>query len=710
MTKSEINEQKTDKLAQGITTKLGNKKNEGDKIRHKKSKYHYEQKWEKRKNHSTISLLKENIRDRNFRKRGNIDHFRPEENKKSIKLKNAKTLKSGYPFEYYDNFAFGNSLADNYDGVNDKTGNYFSLDENFYDSDEGYDMDERLWRENNNAITNKIRFQEGNTFPLRNLRTKSYETAETSTGNPVRKFKTGHFITTKQVEQKGNLNRNRNTKIRENKLEQKDQSEENIPNSYMGNIKRDKNNDMEHKNKHLTEDYRENMGITNSPEKCNGNCTIARSSKNVTSQMVEKDTKTPKFHASLKNVKEDREVSKLETDVTLHNSMSQEKRKLGNVNEMLIKKLNRTKHSNTIKKYSLFQQMLNTPVKSIVNFFRKYIFGNKDPGDLLLKDIWKVPNTRPINKTDSKINAMERNLNRTKTKNKPKVSNGVNIKTILRNRLKSKSSTKTFKPKSTEETNPVTRTFSSNKHEGSLKGSDAFIELIDVLIDGRMLDKNKYLSEAYKKSFIMPKLKESNHFPGKNIFVNSKASDMKQDSKLPYFIPLRQNAEISSDRKSKKYSLLEKTPTDFNAKRSGIYYPEESVTPRTDVTLNNNLHPTSDNNYQSKYQNFYDNRETYFQYPWNVAENHLGTQNNKPSPQYTIPKANQQENPNYLTTSTEKQRQYYRQYLALQETAREPPPYTFQIYGDYHLPKGTPWNKLTSTKYKSKYGSKYKGS
>ena len=744
LTNDEIDKQKTDsKPTKGITTRLKNKRNEKEKVLYNKSKYHYQ---EKRKNyHSKNNPLKGNILSINRRKRKRTNKFRPQKIRNFLKSKKTEISRSEYPFEYYENFALSNNLQDNYDS-------YFPLDENYYHSNVPYDINNRSWREKNDGETNEIRVQEPKTFSLQNLNPKSHKTKKTSTQNPVRKSKTERVVTTKRVQQKSKLNTIKETKVLANKLEKGHLNEDSILRLHGKNIIEDNNNNSQQKkrfkNEHLTKNY-QSMDATNYKNKssinCIGNCSITRNSKKSKEQVktlcnknekalqnpwckydaygsrinsdtnqrdvAGKSTKNqPKFYTLLKNATEKHRI-KLETnttrtskkgDVILHNSNLHS----NNRNEELAvkpkrfakewstKKGNKSKRRGAVESNTLFQQILNIPVKLIANLFRKYVFGKEDPGDLLLKDILQLPKPTADSKTKSKIKVIHRNRNQAKTKTDSKVSER-NLKTMLKNGHQSKKTTRQFQAKVTKEANPVARTFSSNK-DSALKRNNTSIELIDVLIDGRFLDKNKYLNNVYKKSFL-PKLKD-HHFPEKNIFINPEASNNKKDlptNSEPYYIPLKPSPRINVDSKNKENLLQEKASSEFNVKRSKIYYPEISAV---------------SSQFYSKYQNFYNNRQiSSFKYPWNIGENYGKTQMDGLPPKYSIPQGTQRGSYNYFNLGEDKQKQYYGQYLTLQETAREPPPFTFNIYKGDHPPNVRSRSKLRPMKDKRKHVLKYKG-
>ncbi len=796
LTNNEINTRKTDSKFQDITTRLQSKRNEKEKILYKKSKYNYKRKWKKRRfEHSINNQLKGNVIGINLRKTKSSNHFRAGENKNLLRSNNKDILKSGFPYEYYDNSAFDYDLSGNFNDIYDKTPNYFLLDEDDYGRNVAYGINDGTWRENNNEeATSEMKFQEPK---FRNLNGKSHGNIETNAENPEKRFKTGRAFLTENDQQKSKANKYIDMKTEENKMENKFLNKDGIlKNSHGKNTVKMHINyakdgvKLRYKNERLTKDYFRNRdSITYKNEstiKCNGNCSstskASRGLENIGTPVKiscnghEKALKNPwckygdndsqinshtnpsgisksrknrrKFYTLLKIAAEVQKLNKTGTatmnkvekgDVSLHNNNLHTNRKFAiksksSVKEWITQGKRKTKQNNTRKEYTLLQQMLNIPVKSIVDFFRKYVIGNDDPGDLLLKDIWKLPKPALVkhsklrNKTNSKTNKVTQR----KTKNNYKISSKMfDLKTILKNRHKSKAPTRTLKAK-TKEANAVTRTFLSNERKGPLKGSGSFVELINVLIDGRMLDNNRYLNDVYKKSFF-PQTEKSNYFPEKNMARTraDKNQGLRKELKLPYLIPLTQNAGTRADWKNKNGLFLERAALESNVKRSHIYFPEGLTASRTNVeslprlseTLNGrrsieSFHMPSldenlyqDNQFQNKYRNFYHNKDmSSFQYPRNnVGEDFLEIRKPRLSPQYTVPQRNEEGSYSYLNTGRKTQKQYYRQYLTLQEAAQSAPPYTFQIYEDDHLPRGTSWNRMKPMKDRRKHGLKYQG-
>ncbi|CAB3983554.1 Hypothetical predicted protein [Paramuricea clavata] len=798
-TNDEINTRKTNnkihKLLKGITARLKSnqvdlhKTNEKDKVHNKKSKYSHRRKWKERRfEHNIKHHLKGNLFDINLKKNKNSNNHRAEDDKTfPLKFKKTSVSKSGFPYGYYDNFASEyNNLPDNFD-IYDKTYNYFLPDENSYDRNLKYRVDDRTWHKNKNGGASQNKLQEPPKKLPRNLNGKLYESLETSAYNPLKQIRIGNAIISDQYKNKAN--RYVEAKIHTNKLESKFRNEDGIlKKSYRENsIKVQNNYDIDGRKRDKTErlatkDYHRGNEVINyknvSAIKCNGDCSTAKvfgGSENNGSQievpcneherckygnngsLINSETNENvlnesrkhqrKFYTLLKNAMEGRhKVKRTETttkktvkkgDVSLHNTISHSHNRNGKLAlkpTSFAKKLKAQKKKKNNKKEdnSLLQQMLNIPVKLIVSFVRNYILGNKDPGDMVLKDVWQLPKSRlnkhsnKRSKTDLKIS----NIKQKKTKNNYKISfKKGNLKTILRNRHKSKTSTRTFKRKATKEANAVTRTLLSNEHKSALKGSKSFIELINVLIDGRLLHKDKYLNDVYKKSFL-PKTEESGYSSEKNLFQNSELINKKQvlpkKRKLihdPYFIPITRNAGNRPDWKNKNNILPKKAPSDFNVKRSDIYFPDglsaynndveslprlpetlsarQSIQPFDVHSLDNNMF--QDNQYETKYQHFYDTRDMLsFQYPWNNVGNNI-------SSQYTIPKSNEKKSYSDLNTRRKTQKQYYKPILTLQETTHKPPPYTFQIYDGIQAPKKTSWNQIKSIKDESKHGLKYKG-
>lgn len=784
-TKDEINTRKRNnkihKLLKGITARLKSnqvdihKTNERDKVHNKKSKYSHRRKWKERRfEHNIKHQLKGNLFDINHKKNKNSNNHRAEDDKTfPLKFKKTGISKSGFPYGYYDNFAFEyNNLSDNFD-IYDKTYNYFLPDENGYNRNLKYRVDDRTWHKNKNGGASQKKLQEPIKKLPRNLNGQLYESLETSAYNPLKQIRIGNAIITKNDsdQYKNKANRNVQTKIHASKLESKFRNEDGIlKKSYRENsIKVQNNYDIDGEKRDKTEriakDYHRGSEVINykngSAIKCNGNCSTAKvfgGSENNGSQLeipcnehewckygnngslIKSETNENDLSESRKHQRKFYTLLKNTMEGRLHNTISHSHNRNGKLalkptsfdKKLKAQKKRKTNKNNTIEDNSLLQQMFNIPVKLIVNFVRKYILGNKDPGEMVLKDIWQLPKSRlnkhsnARSKTDLKIS----DINQKKTKNNYKIPpKKGNLKTMLRNRHKSKTFTRTFKTKATKEATAVTRTLLSNERKSALKGSKSFIELINVLIDGRLLHKSKYLNDVYKKSFL-PKTEESSNFSENNVFRNSELTNKKQDLpkkiKLihdPYFIPITRKAGNRPDWKNKNNILLKKAPFDFNVKRSDIHFPNgltaykndvESL-PRLSETLNarqsiqsfdmhsldNNLY--QDNQFQNKYQHFYDNGDMLsFQYPWNNVDNDILSQ-------YTIPKSNEEKSYSDLNTRRKTQKQYYKPILTLQETTHKPPPYTFQIYDGNQAPKGTSWNQIKSIKDESKQDLKYRG-
>ena len=334
---------------------------------------------------------------------------------------------------------------------------------------------------------------------------------------------------------------------------------------------------------------------------------------------------------------------------------------------------------------SLLKNVLNIPVKLVVDFFRDYVFGSKDPGNMVLKDIWPVPKSGFVKysnltrKTSSKQNIIDRK--------RPKYNQAIQSKT----KEAHESLTRKLNVKASKETNAVTRTFSSDKHKNALQRNKSFLELIDVLIDGRMLDRKEYLSDVHKKSFL-PRIEDISEG---NIQFRKKHK--LRGNSNSYFIPFAQNIDANHVWKAKIPE--EKASAELNAKRSDIYY-SQAQPPLYRYDFPNAATSQLDtwNNDQNKHQSSYENN-----YDASLQTPGIYYRDN-----YLAAKKASQDGNQKLNEERNLRQKYDQQYLALQEDTRIPPPYTFHIYGGQTSPY-VQWDQNNPRKNVNKHGYKYKG-
>ena len=510
---------------------------------------------------------------------------------------------TGFPFWLAGNFASEYSPPDNFDGIYDKSHNYFLPEKNSYNEKEGI---EGIWDENRNEIASndyhrhdpKISWQKN--WKMRKLS----ETQKKTTHNPGKKFRMTDVFNTKR-KRKNNVN----APLREN-----------IKSGHIETKSRDEKMADEFRKKHrLLEKLHKRIKVENiNGNKCYKNCSVAEVSK------VDKNQRS------------------------------------------------KSKQHNTKKGQSLLHEILNIPVSSILDFFHKYILGHADPGKMALKDVLHIPNGVLIEHS----------------KHRAKNETNIDQNTSQINKKQSKTpTTRILNAAERKEVNALTRTVSSKKQKNTLKGNDSFIEFIDVLIDDRLMDKNRYSSGAFYKKSLLPKRED----------LNNSSKKIAKLRKNPYFIPLASNAQIRANWKKMDKYLID---NNSNVKRSDIYFPGQYPASKNDVRSSfsssnvQNAKPflqsfkissfgdmQHNNKLKKIYQHPYFSNDipSRFQYPWNnVGKKYI------PSRQSANPEWNEDTEHNYFNPRKNTQEQYYQNFFTLQEIAHKPPPFTFHIYQGPH--------------------------
>ncbi|XP_028412478.1 uncharacterized protein LOC114535312 [Dendronephthya gigantea] len=333
----------------------------------------------------------------------------------------------------------------------------------------------------------------------------------------------------------------------------------------------------------------------------------------------------------------------------------------------------------TKEEHSLLHKILNISVRSIVEFFHKYIFGNADPGKMALKDVLQVSNGGLTE------NFMHQDKNERHIDQKTSTSNRkISRKVILKHHGHQSKTPRILNATKRKDVNAVTRTVSPKMPKNTSKGNYSFIELIDVLIDDRLMDKNRYSSGLFYKKSSLPNRKDFYHSFKK----------IAKPRKSPYFIPLSSNAQIlANSEKMNKYAV----DNDTNVKRSDIYFPVQYTARKNDFRSFSSLmnvqnsrpftqsfdisslgEDLQQNNKQKKnYQDpfFSNDIPSSFRNPWYNADQKI-----IPSRQSANLKRNEDTIYSYFNRRKKIQEKYYKNYLALQETAHKPPPFTFHIY------------------------------